>query len=131
MIKKIDLIINIKEKLYKEVKEFELLLHNKCNDKNIKKYISSLAEQENIIETYFKEIPNINIYINYELFYSDLNMGIASLESCSKIDDDFSYWISHLERVSDYILDEISRTNKMIKYDINTELSSFLNRIIK
>lgn len=130
-IKKIDLLINIKEKLYKEVKEFETLLSNKCSNEDIKKCVSTLVEKQTIIEKYFQEIPNINVYLNFQVFYDDFNLGISTLETCTKVDNDFSYWISHLKRVTCYILDEITRTNKILNYEISTELNVFLNKIIE
>lgn len=128
-IKKIDLLINIKEKLYKESKKFVNLLSSEYINTNVEDYISKLEEIHLILERYFREIPNINIYINYDLFDVDFNTGIASLKECKHYDEDFLYWHSHLKRVISYILDEITRTNKMLKYEISTELNVFLNKI--
>ena len=130
-ISKIDLLINIKEYLYKNVREFINLLSKEYKDMLLEVYIDELEQLHIDIENYFKENANIYKYINYNLFLDDLTLSFTSLKDCKSYDEDFVYWCNNLRQIMSNLLDEIERTNKILKYEINTELSTFLNSIAK
>ena len=84
-----------------------------------------------VIENYFKENTNIYKYINYNLFSNDLELTFVSLNDCKSNSDDLDYWCSNLNQTMTELLNEIERANKMLKYELSVELSTFLNSIAK
>lgn len=130
-ITKIDLLVNMKDYLYKNVKLFISLLSKDYKEMNRNEFIEQLEKLHIVIENYFKENASIYKYINYNLFSDNLTLGFTSLKDCKSNNDDLDYWCSNLNQSMTELLNEIERANKILKYELNIELSTFLNSIAK
>ena len=98
---------------------------------NRNEFIEQLEKLHIVIENYFKENNNIYKYINYNLFSNDLELAFVSLNDCKSNNDDLDYWCSNLNQTTKDLLNEIERANKILKYELSVELSTFLNSIAK